>query len=160
MTRETALHRVAELLGLSDNGAALIAYQDEISALSVAVLGKSVRRCNCKDRYQDALIEIYRHLKNNNKMKSEIKARLRRGIVLTINGKHYTSLNITDEVARAYLKEYPHQKKWFEVLPPAEEKPEVDMVTEANEEKYETAAEAVKNEPKPAPKKTAKKSKK
>ena len=132
MTRTEALDRVNELKGHLDNDDALFDYKDEIDALSLAVLGHKVKRCNCRNRYTDALITIYKKLKNNEPMKSEITTRMRRGFLITWKGKHYTCHNITDEVAREYLAEFPQNAKMFEVLPPAVEEPQEAAIPAEN----------------------------
>lgn len=139
MTRQQALDRVNELKGHLDSDA-LFDFKDEIDALSLAVLGYKVKRCNCRDRYADALITIYKKLKNNEPMKSEITTRMRRGFLITWKGKHYTCHNITDEVAREYLAEFPQNAKMFEVLPPAVEEPQEEAAIPA-----ENAADAQEN---------------
>ena len=154
MTRDEALQRVDELKGQLGHPIALLTYADEIERLSMAVLGHGVRRCNCRDRFADALIEIYNYLKTHEEMRSEIKCRLRRGLLLRHDGEFYTSMTITDEVARAYLAEHPENASWFEVLPsPAEADEPVEEPTEA-------ANDAASDEPKKAVKKTSKKAKK
>lgn len=156
MTRDEALQRLDELKGQLGHPIALLTYAEEIERLSMAVLGHGVRRCNCRDRYADALIEIYNYLKTHEEMRSEIKCRLRRGLLLRHDGEFYTSMTITDEVARAYLAEHPENASWFEVLPsPADEPTE-----EQAEEPTEAANDAASDEPKKAVKKTSKKAKK
>ena len=130
MTRQQALDRVNTLKGHLDSDA-LFNYKDEIDALSLAVLGHKVKRCNCRNRYADALIAIYKKLKSNEPMKSEITTRMRRGFLITWKGKHYTCHNITDEVAREYLAEFPQNAKMFDVLPPVVEEPQEDAVISA-----------------------------
>lgn len=152
MTRDEALRRVDELKGQLGHPIALLTYAEEIERLSMAVLGHGVRRCNCRDRFADALIEIYNYLKTHEEMRSEIKCRLRRGLLLRHDGEFYTSMTITDEVARAYLAEHPENASWFEVLP---------SPVEADEPTDESAdADAASDEPKKAVKKTSKKAKK
>lgn len=140
MTRTEALDRVNELKGHLENDDALFDFKDEIDALSLAVLGHKVKRCNCRDRYKDALITIYKKLKNNEPMKSEITTRMRRGFLITWKGKHYTCHNITDEVAREYLAEFPQNEKIFDVLPPAVDEPQEEAAIPA-----ENAADAQEN---------------
>jgi hypothetical protein len=148
MTRTEALDRVNELKGHLDNDDALFDYKDEIDALSLAVLGHKVKRCNCRNRYTDALITIYKKLKNNEPMKSEITTRMRRGFLITWKGKHYTCHNITDEVAREYLAEFPQNAKMFEVLPPAVEEPQEAAIPAENAADAQENTETINNTPK------------
>lgn len=86
-----------------------------------AVCRKTLRKCNCKNVLQDALLEIYAKLNHYNKHMEEYKsqAKLVNGVVLQVNGNHYTNANITDEVAREFLDMYPQRKDWFSELPSA-----------------------------------------
>lgn len=159
MTHGEALQRANVLKGHLNNADALSAYKDEINALSVAVLGKAVRQCNCKDRYADALIEIITYLNKNTKLMSEYKAKLKRGILIHYNGEMYTCLNITDEVAKAYLKQYPQNAHYFATLPDMTEN-ETDDVKESAEPAAEAHETAVVDNDAPAEKKTRKAAKK
>lgn len=147
MTRTEALDRVNELKGHLDSDA-LFDFKDEIDALSLAVLGHKVKRCNCRDRYKDALITIYKKLKSNEPMKSEITTRMRRGFLVTWKGKHYTCHNITDEVAREYLAEFPQNAKMFEVLPPEVEEPQETAIPAENAADAQENTETINNTPK------------
>lgn len=148
MTRTEALDRVNELKGHLDSDA-LFDFRDDINALSLAVLGHKVKRCNCRNRYADALITIYKKLKNNEPMKSEITTRMRRGFLIRWKGKHYTCHNITDEVAREYLAEFPQSAKMFEVLPPAVDEPQEKAAISAdNSADAQETDETITNTPK------------
>jgi hypothetical protein len=147
MTRTEALDRVNELKGHLDSDA-LFDFKDEIDALSLAVLGHKVKRCNCRNRYTDALITIYKKLKNNEPMKSEITTRMRRGFLITWKGKHYTCHNITDEVAREYLAEFPQNAKMFDVLPPAVDEPQEAAIPAENAADAQENTEVTNNTPK------------
>lgn len=139
MTRQEALDRVNELKGYLGDEDALLRFQGEINALSLAVLGKAVKKCNCRNRLGDALIEIYRKLKSNEKMRIEITTKMRRGFLIHWDGKVYSCFNITDEVAREYLAKFPQNKHYFEVLPPKAE--------DKAEDKAENAVNSAENAP-------------
>lgn len=102
----------------------LLDYKDDVAMLYLSVLGKTIRNCNCRDKYSDAFIEVYNYLKRNGKMKEKSDARLLAGVVIhdLANNKIYTNENLTDEVAADYLKRFPNAKSLFEVLPPAKAK--------------------------------------
>lgn len=135
------------------NTAPPFALRQRIDALYWAMCRKHLPNCKCRDRVADALAEIYHNIKKGINM-SENKATLRRGVLIWHKDKPYTVSNITDEVAREYLAEYPQNKGYFETLPePAEEE-----VVETTESKEEEPAE-VKEEPATV-KKTSKKAKK
>ena len=78
---------------------------------------------------------------------SNKQARLVRGVVIQRNGNHYTNANITDEIAREFLAEFPQRKDWFEVLPSATSSKEV--VAEVAENPTKTASKDVESENKP-----------
>ena len=160
MTHAEALSRANELKGHLGNADALSNYKDEINALSVAVLGKAVRKCNCKDRYADALIEIITYLNKHDKLMSNYKSRLKRGILIHHKGEMYTCLNMTDEVAVAYLSEYPNNAHYFEVLPDMTEKEEENNAEEVAEPAAESAEPAVVDNAAPTEKKARKTAKK
>ena len=127
MTLQEAQAELQRLRGYAEEGG-LANFYDDVDALYWAVCNKHVKRCNCKDRYRDALIEIHQRLKIEAQKKTkdmavnDTKARLVAGVVLQIDNNHYTNANITDEVARAFLDKFPMREDWFEVLPPKAEK--------------------------------------
>lgn len=160
MTHAEALQRANVLKGHLNNADALSDYKDEINALSVAVLGKAVRKCNCKDRYADALIEVITYLNKHDKIMSEYKAKLKRGILIHYGGEMYTCLNITDDVAVAYLTDFPQNAHFFEVLPDMDEKKEEKNAEEVAEPAAESAEDAEVDNVAPTAKKTRKTAKK
>ena len=99
----------------------LKAYEAEIESLYKLVFDHELRECNCKDRLSDAIIEMSVYLKNNDKMRSEINYKLKNGIVLVWKNNPYTNANLTDEVAVAFLKEFPMRTDWFAKMPKASE---------------------------------------
>lgn len=166
MTIEEAQAELTKLRGYADNGS-LASHYEEVDALYWEVCRKRVKKCNCKDRYNDALFEIYRKLnyelstKSKDMAVNDTKARLVRGVVIQYEGNHYTNANLTDDVARAFLTKFPMRKDWFEALPSATTaKAVVAEVAETPEKGAEVAPKEVESESKPiAPKKkkTAKK---
>ena len=123
MEYKEALNICLELLEHLKNGA-LMAYKHNVESLYKEVLNKKIRTCNCKDKYADAVIEIYSYLKNNKKMKDKCTAQLLNGVVFPHNGEYYSNANLTDDIARIYLKKFPSRSNLFAVLPPEkEEKP-------------------------------------
>lgn len=149
MTRNEALARVDELKGYLGDEDALLHYKNEINTLSLAVLGKPIKRCNCRNRIGDALIEIYRKLKSNEKMSIEITTKMRRGFLIHWKNQMYSCFNITDEVAREYLEKYPQNAHYFEVLPPkAEDKAEDVVISAENAAHAQENTEVTNNTPK------------
>lgn len=91
-----------------------------IEEASRAILGKNVRECSCKNRYSDALLEIISKLKLSRNMK-EHKYMLKGGVVIWIGTDCYTRHNITDKVAKQYLKMHPDAENLFESIPEQKE---------------------------------------
>lgn len=127
----TARARFEELRGGSISGPA--SYKEAVDALYFEVCGKHLPDCNCKNKVDDALIEIYYYL--NKKNIGEIMnktARLCKGAVLLhvpgFDGVAYNNTNLTDEVARAYLAARPDHASLFEALP---EDPKEETAEEA-----------------------------
>lgn len=90
--------------------------RERINALYWAVCRKRVAECNCRNRYADAIVEIYNALKRG-KMKTD-KAILRGGVIIWWKGTPYSKHNITDKVATEYLSKFPQNTGLFEELPP------------------------------------------
>lgn len=118
MTNEEALARCREWMGA---GSALsLSARQEIRELYEVVTGRMLRRCNCPDLYRDAVLEIYHKIKNNRQMAQKSNYRLKNGVVIRYKGMPYTHINLTDEVAEAYLKENPAHASRFDVIPSKE----------------------------------------
>lgn len=131
MTESEAQAELMILRGLAEGGGDLALVKERIDRLYWAVCRKHLRTCRCKDKYRDALFEIYAKLRFNSKNNTTMaKARLVNGVVLQVGGIHYTNANLTDEVARAFLSAFPMRTDWFAVLPPAEEKEDAENVAE------------------------------
>lgn len=84
----------------------------ETEALYYRVFGEALKPCNCKDRIGDALIVIITHLKKTNKTMDEKKYILKRGVVIHWKGDTYTRMNITDKVAKEWVKQFPDANVW------------------------------------------------
>lgn len=149
MTLEGAKIELERLRGIASNGGDLAQHKREIAELYYLTTGKALRECRCKNVLTDALAEIYAKLKTITKMQIERKAKMVCGVVLQWQGNHYTNANITDDVARAFLAQFPERKDWFEILPE-----DAEGKTPAKDVEV-PAAEAVT----PKKKKTAKKRK-
>ena len=158
MTEQEAQAELMILRGLADSGNDLALVKERIDRLYWAVCRKHLRTCKCKNKYMDALLEIYAKLKNPETMADRLntQARLVNGVVLFVDGNHYTNRNLTDDVARQFLAKFPQRKDWFASLPSATtEKAVVAEVAEepSNEVKAEKQPTA------PKKKKSAKKRK-
>lgn len=155
MTYEEAQAELTSLRGLAGNTQALATFRERTAALYWAVCRKTLPSCNCRDKWTDALVEIYRklqQLKTTDTMEQlNTKAQLVRGVVLFWKGNHYTNANLTDEVAREFLAAFPQRAIWFAVKP--EETP-AEAVTEAVE-----ATKPAEQPATPSKKKSAKKRK-
>ena len=98
-----------------------------IDTAYLAIRGKAVKRCSCKNRYTDALMELRLELgiKKRTPMKNyELKA----GRLIWIDGNPYSNANLTDEVAERWRRSHSeHVETYFqrypEEIPAEEEKP-------------------------------------
>ena len=88
-----------------------------IEEIHLEEFGKKVRDCGCNDRYRDAVIELYSKLKRLQTMATDQKYLLRPGVIIWIGTEAYSRHNLTDKVAKAYLKANPDARKKFERLP-------------------------------------------
>ena len=105
-----------------------------IEEIHLEEFGKKVRDCGCNDRYRDAVIELYSKLKRLQTMAKDQKYLLRPGVIIWIGTEAYSRHNLTDRVARAYLKAHPEAKKKFERLPEEYQTPEVEKLVNDNPE--------------------------
>jgi hypothetical protein len=150
MTEQEAQAELMILRGLASSGNDLALVKERIDHLYWAVCRKHLRKCNCKDKYKDALLEIYAKLTYHQKTNTSMaQAKLVRGVVLQWQGSHYTNSNLTDEVARDFLASFPQRKDWFAQLPSATTGEKV-VAEVADEPSAEVSAE---NEPKTPKKK-------
>lgn len=157
MTEQEAQAELMILRGLAASGNDLALVKERIDRLYWAVCRKHLRTCRCKDKYRDALLEIYAKLMYHKKTDTTMaQARLVNGVVLQWQGNHYTNNNLTDEVAREFLAAYPQRKDWFAELPSATTDKQV-VAEVANEPSAEVSAEKQPTTPKK--KKSAKKRK-
>lgn len=82
--------------------------------------------------------------------KLNTQARLVNGVVLFVDGNHYTNRNLTDDIARQFLAKFPQRKDWFAVLPSATtEKAVVAEVAETPEKGAEIVSKGTKAQNKP-----------
>lgn len=112
-----------------------------IEQLSISELGKEVRQCNCRDRYTEAVLDLYMTLKKRGTMNAERQYQLRAGVLIWIGTQVYTNNNITDEVAEAYLEMHPEARGKFERVPETYKSPaEEDLLGAAGESKRRRSA--------------------
>ena len=105
-----------------------------IEELYKSEVGKEVRKCNCKDKYTDALLETYTTLKQRATMKAETQYQLKAGILVWIGTDVYNHLTLTDELAEAYLKAHPDAVKDFIRVPETPASPEPKKRTNTKKE--------------------------
>ena len=148
MTEHEAQAELMILRGLADGGGDLALVRERIDRLYWAVCRKHLRTCKCKNVEKDALLEIYSKLMYHKKTNTTMaQARLVNGVVLQWKGNHYTNNNLTDEVAREFLKAFPMRKDWFAELPSASTAKEVTAEV-ANEPSAEVSAKTEPTAPK------------
>lgn len=105
-----------------------------IEEIHLEEFGKKVRDCGCNDRYRDAVIELYSKLKRLQIMAKDQKYLLRPGVIIWIGTEAYSRHNLTDKVAKAYLKANPDARKKFERLPDDDQAPAVAKLVNENTE--------------------------
>lgn len=74
-----------------------------INAALISIRGKGVKDCACRNRYADALVELYAELgiKRKKTMKNyELKA----GRLIWVDNTPYSNANLTDEIAEKWRK--------------------------------------------------------
>ena len=105
-----------------------------IEAIHFEETGEKVRECGCRDRYADAVIVLYKKLKRTQTMAKDQKYILRPGVIIWIGTEAYSRHNLTDKVAKAYLKANPDARKKFERLPEDHMSPAVTTLVNENPE--------------------------
>ena len=104
-----------------------------IEELHMEEYGRKVRDCGCMDRYRDAVIELYSKLKQLQTMAKDQKYLLRPGVIIWIGTEAYSRHNLTDKVAKAYLKANPDARKKFERIPEEHQAPAVEKLVNSSE---------------------------
>lgn len=114
----TQLTRLRSLL-VAGGGDSVFSDEDRqiIETIHREETGQKVRECGCKDRYVDAVIVLYSKLKKQQTMAKDQKYMLRPGVIIWIGTEAYSRHNLTDKIAKAYLKANPDARKKFERLP-------------------------------------------
>ena len=108
-----------------------------IGNLYLEAFGKEVAKCNCTNRWKDAVIQLLIFSKKEETMS---KYKLKRGVLAYYNGRPYNRATMTDEVAKDILEKNEKARSLFEYIPeevaneeaPEEKVPEKEEV--ANEE--------------------------
>jgi hypothetical protein len=118
MTVEQAISMCREWIG-RPHASLSTTDKAQIERLYNDVLGKHIRRCNCKNKYEDAVVEIYHYLKRGGQMREKSTYILKSGVVIQPKGSSqvYTNDNLTDEVAAAFLLERPNAAGLFVYIP-------------------------------------------
>lgn len=92
--------------------------------------GKEVAKCNCTNRWKDAVIQLLIFSKKEETMS---KYKLKRGVLAYHNGRPYNRATMTDEVAKAILANNEKARSLFEYIP-KEDAPEEEATKEVAEE--------------------------
>lgn len=110
MTYEEVYNELCRLssLGASSGDIAFTEQEREwLDTVSRSETGEPVRQCSCKNRYADAAVELRRILKMRKALMAERKYDLRRGDIVWYDGRPYSTLSLTDEIAEAVIREHP-----------------------------------------------------
>lgn len=118
MTAEQAIAMCREWIG-RPHASLSTTDKQQIERLYNDVLGKHIRTCNCQNKYEDAVAEMYHYLKRGGTMREKSRYILKSGVVLHPKGSSqvYTNDNLTDEVAEAFLNERPNAVGLFVYIP-------------------------------------------
>ena len=121
MEYQEAMQQLTRLRSLIAAGGDDSVYNDEdrqiIEEIHLAETGQKVRDCGCRDRYTDAVIVLYKKLNRLKTMAKDQKYMLRPGVIIWVGTEAYSRHNLTDKVAKAYLKANPEAIKKFERVP-------------------------------------------
>lgn len=141
MDYQEAMTQLTRLRSLLVAGGDDSVFSDEdcqiIEAIHMAETGKKVRECGCRDRYADAVMELYTNLKKRQIMAKDQKYILRPGVIIWIGTEAYSRHNLTDRIAKAYLKANPNDRKKFERLPEEHVSPAVAKLIEEHPDEAE-----------------------
>lgn len=106
-----------------------------IGNLYLEAFGKEVAKCNCTNRWKDAVIQLLIFSKKEETMS---KYKLKRGVLAYHNGRPYNRATMTDEVAKAILEKNEKARRLFEYIPEEEttkeDAPEEEATKEVAEE--------------------------
>lgn len=81
-----------------------------ISKLHREEFGEPVRECSCKNKYTDAVDTLYLKLRRRGQTESESEYTLRAGDIIWLNTDCYSRHNLTDAIAREYLRLHPEEE--------------------------------------------------
>ena len=131
MTQLTRLRSL--LVAGGDDSVFSTADKEIIELIHREETGQKVRECGCRDRYADAVIVLYQKLKKSQTMAKDQKYVLRPGVIIWIGTEAYSRHNLTDKIAKAYLKANPDARKKFERLPDDDQAPAVVKLVDDQE---------------------------
>lgn len=138
MEYQEAMTQLTRLRSLLVAGGDDSVFSDEdrsiIEEIHLEETGQKVRECGCKDRYVDAVIVLYRKLKRTQTMAKDQKYMLRPGVIIWIGTEAFSRHNLTDKIAKAYLKAHPEARKKFERVPEDYQSPAVAALVNENPE--------------------------
>lgn len=114
----STLTRLRSLMAAGgDDSVFTVADRELIELLHRDEFGTPVRVCNCRDRYTDAVIVLWKSIKTRGTMAKEMKYQLHAGVIIWVGTDVYSNANLTDKVAAAYLKKHPEHRKKFAKVP-------------------------------------------
>lgn len=129
------LDRMRSLIGAGADDSGL-SQSDKILVNSIYRMefGENIRECGCQNKYTDAVLVLYKRLKERGKMIKDSKYELKAGVIIWLDNKCYSRHNLTDKVADKYLKRFPNDAKKFSRLPEAKKPeapkiPKIDLTT-------------------------------
>lgn len=79
-----------------------------INAALISIRGKGVKDCACRNRYTDALVELYAEL-NIKRKKTMKNYELKAGRLIWVDNTPYSNANLTDETAEKWRKTHENE---------------------------------------------------
>lgn len=79
-----------------------------IEAAYFSMTGEAIKKCSCRHRYADALVEIFTTL-NIKPMKDNNKYRMKAGYLIWLDDEPLTPINITDKKAAKWCRLHPER---------------------------------------------------
>ena len=97
-----------------------------IENLYYEVIGRTFVATSCQQCYHDGLIEIYHYIKKYGKMAEKLNYRLKAGAIINCpafkGGMVFSNDNLTDDVAKDYLEQFPENVELFQRVPKKEDR--------------------------------------
>lgn len=115
-TLKTLEHLHSLIEGGGDDSVYTPTQKTWISKLHKSEFGEPVQECGCKNKYTDAVTLLLLRLRRKGGLDEEMAYKLRAGVLIWMGTDCYSRHNLTDEVAREWLKAHPDGIRLFEKI--------------------------------------------